>query len=347
MTEPPNDKPRIFDIALHAGVGTATVDRVLNGRPGVKPATAARVREAARWLAESGSRPQVLAPAPRGLTLRVLLGGTPGFANEILMHEFRAAGRETATRIQADFVRRGDIAALVAALDGCLADGTSGVIVQPVEHPSVRDAVQRLLDRAIPVVAVLTTLPGIDGLGFVGMDNRAAGRAAGQILGLLCKRRGEVAVFYTDSLYRALEERESGLRSLLREDFPEMTLIESLSTHDTPETCHRLTRDLLSRRPQIDGICNLGAGNRGIERALLDAGRARDVAYVAFNLTPLSRKALIEGTMDAVIHQDMGRIARDAIQAASDRLAGQPVRMRPIPTEIILRENIRDMGTGI
>ncbi len=346
MTDTTPTKPRIADIALHAGVGTATVDRVLNERPGVKPATVARVRAAAQWLAESGARPRLQPMAPPGLMLRAFLGGPPGFANEILMRDLRSAARDLGLHLRGDFIRRTDSAALATALCSCLDDGTAGVIVQAVEHPSVRDAVQRLQHKRIPVVTALTTLPGIDGLGSVGLDNRSAGRAAGQMLGLLCHGEGEIAVFYTNSLYRSLEEREGGFRSLLREDFPGIALVESLSTFDTPETCYRVTRELLARRPNLRGICNLAAGNRGIERALIDAGRAGKLVYVAFNLTPLSRQALIDGTMSAVVHQDMGRIAQAAVRAVLDLHSGQPPRPAPIPAEIILRENLREIGLG-
>lgn len=346
MTTTNSDKPRIADIALHAGVGTATVDRVLNGRPGVKPATVERVLAAARWLGESGARPRVQPMAPPGLALRALLGGPPGFANEILMRDLRAAGRALGLRLRGDFIRRTDAQALAAELDACLEGGTAGVIVQTVEHPMIRDAVQRLLARRVPVVSLLTPLPGIDGLDFVGLDNRAAGRAAGQMLGLLCRGKGEVAVFYTNSLYRSLEERESGLRSFLRESFPAITLVETISTYDTPETCYHATRDLLARRPALKGICNLAAGNRGIERALTDARRAGDLAYVAFNLTPQTRHALIGRTLGAVIHQDMGRIAAEAVQALLDRLGGRTPRIAPIAAEIILAENLREIGSG-
>ena len=339
-------KPRIVDIALHAGVGTATVDRVLNGRPGVKPATAERVLAAARWLDESGARPRMQPMAPPGLTFRAVLGGPPGFANEILMRDLRTAGRSLGLNLRGDFIRRTDAQALAGALEACLGDGTAAVIVQAVEHPMVRDAVQRLLEKQIPVVSVLTPLPGIDGLDFVGLDNRAAGRTAGKMLGLLCHGQGDIVVFYTESLYRSLEERESGLRSLLRDNFPAMTLVETISTYDTPETCYTATRDLLARRPSLAGICNLAAGNRGIERAVNDAGRNGDLAYVAFNLTPQTRHALIGGTLGAVVHQDMGRIARAAVQALLDRLGGITPHIAPIAAEIILAENLREIGAG-
>ena len=58
MTEPPNSSsppgrprqsrlPRIADVARLSGVSTATVDRVLNGRPGVRAPTVQRVMRAA------------------------------------------------------------------------------------------------------------------------------------------------------------------------------------------------------------------------------------------------------------------------------------------------------------
>lgn len=43
-------KPNYRDIARHAGVGTATVERVLNGRGGVRPELVEKVISAARRL---------------------------------------------------------------------------------------------------------------------------------------------------------------------------------------------------------------------------------------------------------------------------------------------------------
>ena len=50
MAEQIKPKARIIDIALQAGVSTATVDRVLNGRIGVRQKTVDRVHEAIRAL---------------------------------------------------------------------------------------------------------------------------------------------------------------------------------------------------------------------------------------------------------------------------------------------------------
>ena len=110
-------KPRIVDIALQAGVSTATVDRVLNGRAGVKGKTASKVRDAAEWLAKSGGRPTVVASSLKALTIDVLLAGGPGFANEILMREFHRASRLAGVKLNARFTPRANVAALKEALE--------------------------------------------------------------------------------------------------------------------------------------------------------------------------------------------------------------------------------------
>jgi LacI family transcriptional regulator len=101
-----------------------------------------------------------------------------------------------------------------------------------------------------------------------------------------------------------------------------------------------MARELLANHDDLKGICSIGSGNRGIEKALLESGRKDEVTYVAFNLTPLTKQCLLSGVMDAVVHQDMARAADIAISAVVDHIAGRPVRIDTIPIEIIMRENI-------
>ena len=80
----PGRRPTLRDVAALAGVSFKTVSRVVNDEPGVSPAVAARVREAADTL---GYRPNAAATAlrradGRTATLGVLLedSGNPFFA---------------------------------------------------------------------------------------------------------------------------------------------------------------------------------------------------------------------------------------------------------------------------
>ena len=69
----PTGRARVVDIARAAGVSTATVDRVLNKRPGVRDATVQRVLKAAGELDYLPEQALYAALAPQPLRLSVLL----------------------------------------------------------------------------------------------------------------------------------------------------------------------------------------------------------------------------------------------------------------------------------
>jgi LacI family transcriptional regulator len=99
---------------------------------------------------------------------------------------------------------------------------------------------------------------------------------------------------------------------------------------------------LLAEHPDLVGLYNAGAGNRGIAEALEQAGRARDVIFVGHELTPHSRRFLMRGSMDAVINQDPGHEARSAarvLMALGLKQAIVPDQER-IRIDIFVRDNL-------
>lgn len=334
-------KPRVIDIALQAGVSTATVDRVLNNRPGVRQQTIDKVRDAMARLDVSTGRPRVIPSVPAGLTLDVILAQGAGFANDVLAEALKAHCEGAGFNYRRTFSKRMVPEALRSSLDECLELGTDGVIVQPLDHPIVRDAVSRLTGAGIPVVCILTDLPSSTRLAYVGLDNRAAGRAAGLLMGRLCNQPGDVALFAGGELYRSHEEREAGFRSVLRDQFQHINVLPTFVGKDDPQRNYGMTKELLSDNGDVRGICCIGGGNRGIEKALLEAGRANDVIYCAINLTPLTRQGLLSGVFDVVIHQDMDLAARTSVDTLLQHFQGGVGWPPAIPTELIMAENLR------
>ncbi len=333
-------KVRIIDIALQAGVSTATVDRVLNNRPGVRQKTVQQVMDAAKWLEASAARPRIFRARRTEQVIDIVIAGGAGFANDNLAREVRKVCARSGAEVRAAFPRRMNPVALAAELDRCAAAGSAGVIVQPLDHPAVREAVRRLCEREIPVVAILTDLPRSGILGYVGLDNLAAGRTAGQLIGRLCRRSGPVLLFKGSSLYRSHEERLAGFGQILRNAFPELSILGGNDGNDDPKLYYEMTRQTLLDEPNLCAVCNLGGGNRGIEKALLESGRDQDITYVAFNLTPLTRQGLVGGVFDAVVHQDMVLAADMSVRALLDASAGDAPDFCRVPVEIMMSENL-------
>ena len=334
-------KPRVIDIALQAGVSTATVDRVINNRSGVRHKTVEKVLDAIQRLGASNARPQVIPSIPAGQSLDFVLPEGAGFANDVLTSELRNYCARAGFNHQQTLYKRMVPEALCNALEACLERKSDGIIVQPLDHPIVHDVMARITESGIPVVCVLTDLPTSDRVSYVGLDNRAAGRTAGLLIGRLCQKPGDIALFSGGVLYRSHEERESGFRSVIRDSYPHLRIMSTFESGDDPHRSYAMARDLLSKRGNLCGICCVGGGNRGIEKALLESECMTQITYCAFNLTPLTRQGLLNGLFDVVVHQDMERAARQAIDTFVMVSAGERPTSRTIPTEIIMMENLR------
>jgi LacI family transcriptional regulator len=337
-------RSRVADIARAAGVSTATVDRVLHRRPNVRPATAQRVLKAAAaldYLPEEDLF-RAIQPAPMRLAFLLpagtnrylqMLGETVDFLADPL--------GPYNVRCRAHFIEGFNPEVLAERL---LHHGrrNDGVAMMALEHPRVREAVHTLAEEGVPVVTLVSDLAESRRAGYVGLDNRAAGRTAALLLGrFIGARKAQVALIAGSRSYRAHEEREAGFLRLFEEEFKDMEVVGLREGHDDFETNRRQARALLERFPRLAGIYNIGGASDGVGRALKETGRGR-VVFIGHGLTPDTRALLIDGTMDAVITQSPNNVVTNAVRVfrnvrdGRDAMAG----VETLRLSIVLRENL-------
>jgi LacI family transcriptional regulator len=335
----------IADIAQAAGVSTATVDRVLNGRPGVHARTRRRVLAAAQGIGYLEGLPDVETPPDAELIELgfIVPGGTNTFMNA-LSQELAGVGARFAAeaRIHVRRMEAFDPESLAAGLRE-LAGSSDGVGLIALDHPAVRTAIREVVAGGTMIATLVSDISDVPRHLYVGIDNRAAGRLAGHLLGRFLRRNHATVALFTGSLgYRGHEERASGFRRILAEEFPDLALLETPEMHDDLEECYRQARALLAGKPDLAGIYNIGAGNRGIVRALEEAGRERDIVVIGHEVTEHTRRFLLSGAMDAVIDQNPQQEAEVVVEALlrSVRGGGQALRIPPIRVQAIFRENL-------
>ncbi|MGF6258266.1 LacI family DNA-binding transcriptional regulator [Ensifer sp. LBL] len=339
-------RPTVHDIAARAGVSLATVDRVLNNRPGVRSVTRDKVERAiealgyvrdvaAANLAKSRTYPLVfILPEGDNTFMR-------GLAAEVEAAKVRSAVERTAITVLS--VPAFDPAALAEALHKAWALDPAGVAVVAIDAPEVVSAVDALREDGIAVVTLVSDLPGSSRDHFAGVDNVAAGRTAGTLMGrFLGGRSGPVAIVAGSMLVRDHRDRLEGFGAAMAESAPGRRLLPVVEGHDDPAEVDRLVSSLLSDHPELAGIYSLGAGNRGLIAALEKAGREKAVCAIAHELTPHSRAALLSGTLDALLNQDAGHEVRSAIRVLKARADGLAVigAQERIRIEIFLKDNL-------
>lgn len=333
------------DVAREAGVSVATVDRVINRRQGVRERTVARVEAA---ILKLGYRPDPLgAGLARNRSYRlafILPTGANSFMASLreqvaLTADWLAAQRAFIDLIQIDVF---DPLALAGALEQ-LPDLYAGVATVALDHPRVRAAIDDLSARGVPVVTLVSDAPQSRRIHYVGIDNPAAGRTAGALMGrFVGGRRGAIGLVAGSLALRDHAERQLGFYQVMRAEFPDLVLLPVIEGRDDNARTEALTRELLARHPELVGIYNVGAGNRGIAQALAEAGRAPGIVWIGHELTSHSRGFLLRGTLDAVIHQDAGHEARSAARVLLAHCAGEALLadQERIRIEIFMRDNL-------
>jgi LacI family transcriptional regulator len=333
------------DIAREAGVSVATLDRVLHGRAGVREETARRVRET---IDRFGFRPSSAgAELARRRTSRfafVMPEGANLFMQSITgavgeMRGWLASRRATAETIIADVFNPQALANVLESLVGRY----DGIAVVALDHQSVRAAIDDLVADGMPVVTLVSDVPGSRRHHYVGIDNVAAGRTAGSLVGrFLGERTGKVAVVAGSQSLRDHAERIFGFGQVMSLEYPLLTVLNPVEGGDRDDASETLMARLLSDHPDLIGVYNVGAASAGVAKAIADAGRERSLVFVAHDLTPLTRRCLLRGTMDAVIVQDPGHEARSAIRMLMSLARAEPVfaEQEKIHIDIVMRDNV-------
>ena len=336
-------KATVADIARNCGLSTATVDRVLNNRPGASAANRQRVMEAAKQLGYLPTLDQVVLPSkPAHLEFFLPIGSNAFMAD--LAHHIE----DYAQRLP--LVASCRIHNLAGISPGALQDAVenlslkaNGVGVIAVDHPRTRNILRELVEAGIRLVTLVSDVPAAPRSAYVGIDNRVAGRTAALLMGrFLGGRTGHLAMVVGSRSYRGHEEREMGFRSVLSEEFPNLTISSAVEINDEPDVSYTATMKALHNEPELLGIYCVGAGRSGVARALLESKLRRKPVFICHDLTKETRRYLVDDLADVVIDQNARLIAEQSVI----RLLGSIASSAPYLTKkfieprLIFKENV-------
>lgn len=339
-------RPTVNDIAREAGVSLATVDRVLNARPGVREKTITAVHEA---IAKLGYvRDQAAATLARGRDYRmaILLPDTESQFVAALcdaLEDAAALAAPSRTRVELIRFPAEDMHELARIMRELAEAGLAGMALMAPETPMTRDAIRAVRAQGIPVIALASDMPNSERDHYVGIDAAASGRTAGVLMGrFLGGRRGRVLVIANSMNLRESIERRRGFDEVMLRSFPQVEVSQTLETHGSPATLRQVVTEMLSHSPDISGVYILGSGHRALANVLSEAGLLGHVTVIGHELTAHTRHALELGHMDAVITQNLGHLARSALRVLRAKADRQPIdeSQETLRIEIVIRENL-------
>jgi len=338
-------RPTTKDLAKEAGVSRATVDRVLNGRDGVKQKTVDRVNEAITKLGfVRNIQAANLAKSQRYRFVFALPRSGDQFLNEIIRHI-----KETGSTFSEDLVwcdihqidenDPHSIAAFLATIDPSV---TSGVAIMAPESPQVRDAIYRLEEKGV------ATLPFISGQTtikdhWVGMNNHSAGATAANLIGRFSRADvGSIMIIAESMQSRDSLERRLGFDAEINKNFSKLRALPSLETYGNQERAQEIIENTALNNTDLIGVYVMSSEARPPLSVVNSLDVTSSLVTIAHERTPYTESALNSGDLDAIIAQDPGHLVRSAVRKLKATTDGRQARgsQERIRVEVILSTNL-------
>jgi LacI family transcriptional regulator len=327
---------KVREIAQQSGLSEATVDRVLNDRPGVRDNTRAEVAQA---IADLDKQRAQLRLNGRRYLLDVVMQTPQRFSDA-----FRAAVEAELPAFAPAMVRArfhlwesGSSAQMVDALTRIR--GSHGVVLKAQDEPEVAEAVDRLVGAGVPVVTYTTDVPTSSRCAYVGIDNHGAGLTAAYLMDQwLGSERSDVLITLSRTVFRGEGEREVGFRSGLRGSGRD--IVEVSDSDGIDATNEHLVLEALERHPTVEAVYSPGGGNTATVAAFESIGRVCRV-FVAHDLDVDNRRLLRDGRISVVLHNELRADARVAIRSILAQHGALPAEaVRPTQIQVITPYNV-------
>lgn len=335
------------DVARRAGVSTATVDRVLNGRTAVSDKRAELVYQAARELNYHGV-PALRSRLPvRRKVVRI------GLALRRRHNSFYVAV-EAAIRSASTKFEEADIDLTVvyqsnnspreaASIIRKLAETCHAIAIMAPDHRVVSEAVIEVRSRNVFVFSFLSDFAVDARQAYLGLDNRKAGRSAAWAAAHTAPRPGALSIVVGNYSYLAQEMREAGFRAYIRDHETDFSVMDTVAAAESEDDVRMAVGRLLDGHPDIVGIYVASGGFEGALEALRRRDKIGAVSLICNELTPSSRQALIDRSVAMVIATPIDQLAEQLVYEAAHAATGKAddvSKPGPIPFSLYIPENI-------
>jgi ribose transport system substrate-binding protein len=205
-------------------------------------------------------------------------------------------------------------------VDDLLASGIDGIAISPIDPTNQTPMIDAAMN-SVPVITQDSDAPQSKRLAYVGTDNTAAGRVAGDLLKEVLPKGGKVMVFVgkADALNAA--QRLAGLKEAIQGT--NIQIIDVLTDNTDRVRAKANVVETLVKYPDITGLVGLWDYNGpAILNAVKQSNRAGGVQIVCFDEADETLAGIRDGAIYATVVQQPYEIGRQAIGLLAAVLRG-------------------------
>lgn len=261
------------------------------------------------------------------------------------------AGREL-PNVDAEFKIPGEgtAAEQKRIVDDLLAKGIDGMAISPVDP----DNQTQLINDAVKQALVLTQdsdAPKSDRACYIGTDNVAAGRQAGQLIKEALPQGGKIMIFVGKLDAKNAQERYQGIKEALQGSSVE---ILDVRTDDTDRARAKSNAaDTLVKYSDVAALVGLWSYNGpAIVNAVKDAGKIGQVKIICFDEEDETLAGIKSGAIYATVVQQPYEFGYQSVKMMAKILGGDKsgipaAKQIFVPTLVIKKDSVDEFTTKI
>ena len=235
-------------------------------------------------------------------------------------------------------------------IDDLLAKGVDGIAISPVDP----DNQTQLINDATKQALVLTQdsdAPKSDRACYIGTDNVAAGRQAGQLIKEALPQGGKIMIFVGKLDAKNAQERLQGIKEILQGSNVE---ILDVRTDDTDHARAKSNAaDTLVKYSDVAALVGLWSYNGpAIVNAVKEAGKVGQVKIVCFDEEDETLAGIKSGAIFATVVQQPYEFGYQSVKMMAKILGGDKSGIPAskqifVETKIIKKDNVDDFTTKL
>jgi ribose transport system substrate-binding protein len=235
-------------------------------------------------------------------------------------------------------------------IDDLLSTNVNGIAISPVDPDNQTQLINDTAKKAL-VVTQDSDAPSSDRVVYIGTDNVAAGRQAGQLIKEALPSGGKIMVFVGKSDARNAKERFQGIKEALQGSNIE---IIDLRTDDTDRARAKTNAaDTLVKYSDVAALVGLWSYNGpAILNAVKDAGKVGQVKIICFDEEDETLAGVKEGSIYATVVQQPFEFGYQSVKIMAQILGGDrsaiPANKQiNVPTLIIKQDSVDEFTRKI
>jgi ribose transport system substrate-binding protein len=223
------------------------------------------------------------------------------------------------------------IAEQVAILENVITRQPDAIVMASTSSDASVPALERAYDQGIKIITIDNKVNTDKVHSHLATDNIVGGKLAAEMFVQMAEEHGKsvesgkVGLISAMAGVQVLADRDEGFITGLNEYAPGLEILETRYVDNRIPEALSTAEDILTSHPEelVGFFADNNHTGAGVARAIAERGIADEIPVVAFDADDAEKRALEEGTIDALIVQDPFRMGYDGVHYAVRAIEGE------------------------